>query len=424
MNEIRINDKFKPLFKQPKNVRYYIVVGGRGSGKSFGLGLFATLKTYEPDNRILYTRYTLTSAGISIIPEFVDKLELLNKESDFDITRQEITNKQTGTDIIFKGIKTSSGNQTASLKSIQGITVWILDEAEELVDEEIFNKIDLSIRSTKQQNIVVLVLNPSNKEHWIYKRFYERRDIPDGFNGIIDDTCYIHTTYKDNINNLSDSFLKTVNWTKENEPNKYRHLFLGEWNDDSDNKLLPFNSLQFAPIPNHNHPDIVTNLAIADPADGGGDKLSVIFLRLVFTDNKLRAYVCDVVHSEQGIESNAIRVMDRIRKYKTERIFIEKNGVGVALVYQLNNLNDTDCRVQPYQEKMNKDTKINALYEFVKSHYIFNEKYSEMEDYELYLKDLTSYERDGDNKHKKDAIDVACAGAKAIKTNYSSMLFL
>ena len=420
MNEIKINDKFKSLFKQPDGVRYYIVVGGRGSGKSFGLGLFATLKTYEPNNRILYTRYTLTSAGISIIPEFVEKLELLNKESDFEITKQEIVNKTTGTDIIFKGIKTSSGNQTASLKSIQGITCWILDEAEELVDEEIFNKIDLSIRSVKQKNIVVLVLNPSNKEHWIYKRFYERNNIPDGFNGIVDDTCYIHTTYKDNISNLSESFLKTVDWTRENEPNKYSHLFGGMWNDNADNKLLPYSVLKFAPIPDK---DVIANIAIADPADGGGDKLSVIFLRLVYTDNKLRAYMTDVVHSNKGIESNAPRVMDRIKKWKTERIFIEKNGVGVALVYQLNNLNDTDCRLQPYNEKMNKDAKINAFYEFVQSHFIINEAWETMEDFPAYMSDLTSYERDGDNKHKKDAIDVACAGAKAIKTNYSSMLF-
>lgn len=423
MNEIKVHEKFKPLFEQVDGVRYYIVVGGRGSGKSYGIGLWATLKTYEPENRILYTRWTMISAGISIIPEFVDKVETLNKQQDFYITNNEVVNTTTKTDIIFKGIKTSSGNQTASLKSIQGVTCWILDEAEELVDEEIFNKIDLSIRSTKQKNIVILVLNPSNKEHWIYKRFYERRNVEDGYNGIIDDTCYIHTTYEDNINNLSESFLKTVNWTKENEPNKYLHLFKGHWNDEAEGKLLPINSLQFAPIPT-TQDEYISSIAISDPADLGGDKLSTIFLRIYHHEGKtLRAYVQDVVHSSNGIEANSIRIADKIKQYKTERIFIEKNGVGVALVYQLKQLVDTDCVIHPYNEKMNKDAKIIAFYEFVRSHFIFDENYKNNDDYKLYINDLTSYEKEGQNKHKKDAIDVACAGARAIKTNYSELLF-
>ena len=47
---------------------------------------------------------------------------------------------------MFRGIKTSSGNQTAKLKSIQGITTFVCDEAEEWTNEEEFDKIMLSIR--------------------------------------------------------------------------------------------------------------------------------------------------------------------------------------------------------------------------------------------------------------------------------------
>jgi PBSX family phage terminase large subunit len=422
MNEIKVNNKFKPLFQQLDGVRYYVVVGGRGSGKSFGIGLWATLKTYEPDNRILYTRWTMISANISIIPEFTDKVELLGKQSDFYTTSNEVVNTTTKTDIIFKGIKTSSGNQTASLKSIQGITTWILDEAEELVDETIFNKIDLSIRSVKQKNIVILVLNPSNKEHWIYKRFYERNNVQDGFNGVIGDTCFIHTTYKDNLHNLSDSFLNTVEWTKLNEPNNYLHLFEGQWNDESEGKLLPLKSLKFAPMPKDNE-DVVANLAFSDPADGGGDKLSTIFVRIKYKDGVFRAYIVDVVHSSLGIQSNATRIMDRLKKHNIERIFIEKNGVGAALVYELENLNDTDCKIQPYFEKMPKVGKINSFYEFVQTFFIFDENYLEIEDYKAFIKDLTTYERQGQNHHIKDAIDVCSSAAKGIKVNYSSLLF-
>ena len=113
--------------------RYYIVSGGRGSGKSFSVNALLVMLTYEQGHTILFTRYTLTSAYISIIPEFIDKLEQFGSIADFHITKDEILNKKTGSKIIFRGIKTSSGDQTANLKSLQGITTWVVDEAEELL---------------------------------------------------------------------------------------------------------------------------------------------------------------------------------------------------------------------------------------------------------------------------------------------------
>lgn len=150
----QINEKFKPLFLNDS--RYFVLTGGRGSMKSFSVTTFLLLLTYENEQTILFTRYTLTSADISIIPEFIEKIELANLESDFAITKNEIINLKTGSKILFKGIKTSSGTQTASLKSISGVTTWVLDEAEELTDEETFDKIDFSIRHKSKQNRVFL----------------------------------------------------------------------------------------------------------------------------------------------------------------------------------------------------------------------------------------------------------------------------
>jgi len=176
---IKINDKYQTLFEQPKQVRYYIITGGRGSGKSFGVTIWANLKTLAKTTKILFTRYTLTSAHISIIPEFLEKIELLNLQSQFKITQSEIISNNGGS-ILFKGIKASSGIQTANLKSLNGVNVWILDEAEELHDEKVFDKIDLSIRDKDTQNIVILILNPTLKEHWIYTRFFEGMEVQAG----------------------------------------------------------------------------------------------------------------------------------------------------------------------------------------------------------------------------------------------------
>ena len=223
---IELHHKYKPL---GNDTRYFVVTGGRGSGKSYSVNSLLVALTYEKGHVILFTRYTMASAHISIIPEFVEKLEELDVLEDFHITKDEITNLQTGSKIIFKGIKTSSGDQTANLKSLQGVTTWVLDEAEELVHEDIFDKIDLSIRAKDKDNRVILILNPTTKEHFIYKRFFEGRGVQGGSNTTKEDVTYIHTTYKDNRENLSDSFLKQIQNTKERRPERYKHQILGGW---------------------------------------------------------------------------------------------------------------------------------------------------------------------------------------------------
>ena len=227
MSSLKLHTKYQSLFNSDS--RYFVITGGRGSGKSFAVTVFLNLLTYEQNNGVLFTRYTMSSASMSIIPEFLEKIELMGAQDMFEMTKYDIKNRHTGSFIFFSGIKTASGDQTAKLKSISGINTFVLDEAEELLDEESFDKIDYSIRSKDARNRVLLILNPTTKEHWIYQRFFQNRGIPDGFNGTKDNVTYIHTDYRDNIENLSESFVQQVEDMAVRRPDKYKHQILGGW---------------------------------------------------------------------------------------------------------------------------------------------------------------------------------------------------
>ena len=227
MKNLNLNNKYQTLFNSKD--RYFVITGGRGSGKSFAVNTFLVLLTYESGHRILFTRFTMTSAGMSIIPEFIEKIELMGIGEQFTITKTEIINNLTGSSIYFSGIRTSSGDQTAKLKSIQGVSTFVLDEAEELTDEESFDKIDFSIRAKNVTNRCILILNPTTKENWIYQRFFQNRGIPDGYNGSKNNITYIHTTYLDNLKHLSQSFVKQIEDMKIRRPEKYQHQIMGGW---------------------------------------------------------------------------------------------------------------------------------------------------------------------------------------------------
>ena len=233
---------YHPLYTDTEKF-IILITGGRGSGKSFNASTFIERLTFEMTpvekivHQILYTRYTMVSAGMSIIPEMMEKIDLDGTTKYFKTTKTDIVNKMTKSRIMFRGIKTSSGNQTAKLKSIQGITTFVCDEAEEWTSEDEFDKIMLSIRKKGIQNRIIIIMNPCDSNHFIYKKYIEKTHKLVEIDGVQvqisthPNVLHIHTTYFDNLDNLSPEFLKEVEDMKVSNPEKYAHVVIGRWAD-------------------------------------------------------------------------------------------------------------------------------------------------------------------------------------------------
>lgn len=250
---------YKPLYRSDKKI--ILVTGGRGSGKSFNVALFLCRLSFTSGHKMLFCRYTMSSAEISVIPEFKDKLERDGTGKFFKVTKSEITNAMSDSVVMFRGIKTSSGNQTANLKSIHGLTTFVGDEMEEWVDQEDYDKLRLSLRTVDVQNRVVLVMNPTDSEHFIYKKYIEnthRIETIDGVDVQISthpDVLHIHTSYLDNVDHLSDDFLGEVMEIREQsialctdidgnlnkkkfQHSKYAVTVIGRWTDTPEGAII------------------------------------------------------------------------------------------------------------------------------------------------------------------------------------------
>lgn len=228
MESTRFHRKYISLFK-PARVRYKLIIGGRGSGKSFVVASALLRRTYDDKYNILYSRWTMDSAQDSVIPEFKEKMDRLGVLHHFHEWRTSVQNLGTKAKVLFRGLKQSSKNQVAKMKSLFGIKIWVLDEAQELVDESLFDTIDNSIREKNANNEVWLVLNPTDINHWIYRRFFLENGVESGFNGIKNGVEYIHTTYLDNEKNLDSGFLEKAEKLKRTNYEKYCNIFLGHW---------------------------------------------------------------------------------------------------------------------------------------------------------------------------------------------------
>ena len=224
---IKSSSPYLPLF-QRGGTRYKVILGGRGSGKSFTVSTALIDRTYDDDGTILFTRFTLVNAEVSILPEFVDKIERLGLQGDFTKSGNDLVNIRTGGRILFRGIKTSSGINTAALKSIPKLKMWVNDESEELVDETIFDTIDLSIRYNDAPAEIWLVANPPDIDHFLYRRFFKQKGIEDVWNGVKDDVTYIWTTYLTNTH-LPPEYVELAERSKAVDMAYYEHVWLGHF---------------------------------------------------------------------------------------------------------------------------------------------------------------------------------------------------
>lgn len=203
MDDVTFSDKYKPLFyllneDDPvlKKVDTVLISGGRDSGKTFGLGCFVGVAASDFNHRVLYTRQTMASTNNSITKALNNRLELLTIDTDFTYANSEYTSKTCEGCISITGQKTSTGTDTAKLKSIENYSIFVTDEGEELSDLENWKKIKRSIRAQDVQCLSIISFNPPSKAHFLYKEYYTK--VPEGFNGVVDNVLYIHTTYLDN----------------------------------------------------------------------------------------------------------------------------------------------------------------------------------------------------------------------------------
>ena len=237
---LELSEKYEPLFKrayEDNEIDTFIITGGRFSAKSFTTSIAAGIFLRDFDYKILFTRYTMTAAKDSIIPEFLGGLEALKIADEFEVNIDRIKHK-TGGEVVFKGMKTSSGNQTAALKSLKGFNCLIVDEAEEMPNQKDFEKIQLSIRHPDKPNISILILNPATKEHWIHNKYFDEKGIKGGFNGVKDNVCYIHTSYLDCLEHVPQNILNEFDRLKEKRPKEYNNVVLGGWLDKAEGVIF------------------------------------------------------------------------------------------------------------------------------------------------------------------------------------------
>lgn len=228
MIRIKLSKLYQPLFET--KARYLPLWGGRGRGGSYtATEYFLHLITCPKYFRGYFLREVFSDVRESLWRDFKDRVDendtLDINDFAFNESQMSVVYKPTGNMIMSKGFKKSSGNRTAKLKSIAGATHVVIEEADEIAELD-FNQLDDSLRTVKGDIQVILIFNPPPKHHWIWKKWFTLQDatLPGFFTAVPKQDpsmLSIHSTYRDNLKNLNESFVQKLISYQSSDPDYY-----------------------------------------------------------------------------------------------------------------------------------------------------------------------------------------------------------
>ena len=204
--------------------RYRVVKGGRGSKKSTTTAQWIIFNMMKyPLANTLVVRRVFNTHKDSTYAQLKWAVNNLNVSHLWHFSKSplEVTYMPTGQKILFRGL-----DDPMSITSItveKGYLCWCwFEEAFQVMNEDDFNKIDMSIRGEIPPDYfkqITLTFNPWSEKHWLKKRFFDVTD---------DDTLALTTTYKCN-EFLGKDDRKIFEKMKKEQPRRYSIEGEGNW---------------------------------------------------------------------------------------------------------------------------------------------------------------------------------------------------
>lgn len=226
-----VNQVYKPLFQE--HPRYFILMGGRGAGRSTVASQYAMARLVAPEYfRCAIMRYVLGDIRNSIYREITDRAAENGVLDNLRVNDSVMTIQHGLNMINAHGFKKSSGDQKAKLKSLANYNCVIIEEADEIPEAD-FMQLDDSLRTLKGDITIILLLNPPSVNHWIVKRWFDVKPskIPDFYipklKEGIKDTFFIRTSYKDNITNIAPQSVENYEAYRHTKPLHYWSMIRG-----------------------------------------------------------------------------------------------------------------------------------------------------------------------------------------------------
>lgn len=302
---IQIPIEYKELFASWW--RNALIEGGRYSLKSHTVARYLLIQARRSKKRVFCGREfqnSIADSSHQLLADLIQKYEL----SDYVVTRDAIVNAVTGSDFIFKGIKTN----TQSIKSIEGIDIAWIEEAQTITRESI-DILTPTIRKPNSQ--IIWTMNRTLELDPIYEMLalHPRED-----------TLHLQINYDvaDKYGWIPSVIKTEIEYDKEFNPEVYQHKWLGQPIAQTEQAILNRNSVMQA-MQRNGKSDGAIEVGV-DVARMGSD-------RSVFWKRKGLKTIGTETHTKLRLNVLADKLEIFVSHNKEVLIKIDDTGVGGGL---------------------------------------------------------------------------------------------
>ncbi len=237
-----LNDHFFD-FVDDWNHKFYFLVGGYGSSKSYHVAVKLIKKLCEEKRTALVVREvfeTIRDSCFSLLQEVALAMGLEENVVRFTTSPMQVRFSN-GSKIIFKGM-----DKPAKLKSMNDVSIVWIEECSE-VKYAGFKEILGRLRHFKMSNHIILSTNPVSKGNWCYKHFFidkhNKRTVLDDKElykkrVVIKKDVYYHHSNADDNYFLPSDYINQLDEMKEYDPDLYRIARKGQFGTNG-LKVLP-----------------------------------------------------------------------------------------------------------------------------------------------------------------------------------------
>ena len=293
--------------------RYRVCKGGRGSKKSTttAMWIIYNMMKYPLANTLVLRRVfnTHKDSTYTQLKWAANNLGVAHLWH-FSKSPLEITYKPTGQKILFRGL-----DDPMSITSITveiGYLCWAwFEEAFQIMNEDDFNKVDMSIRGELPPGYfkqITVTFNPWSEKHWLKKRFFDSED---------EDILALTTTYECN-EYLGEDDRKLFEKMKEKNPRRYRIEGKGEWGIAEGLVYENFEELEFDLEEIKKRPGIISIFGM----DFGYTHDPTAFICALVDEKEKEIFIFDE-HYQKGMSNSDIANMIKYKGYTKEIIIAD-----------------------------------------------------------------------------------------------------
>ena len=204
---LKIPPKLYPFIFKFNKYSYFLLEGGRASGKTQSVARFLLYIAETKRVRICCGREIQNSIEESVKTVFLDLIETYHL--NYQIKKDSLTHNLTGSKIFFKGFREHG---SVNIKGLEGVDILWIDEAQSITKVTL----DVIVPTIRKKNsVIIFTMNRYARFDSVYNFCAKREDC------LHINICYFDNPYVDK------KILNEAEVSKTRNINDYNHIWLG-----------------------------------------------------------------------------------------------------------------------------------------------------------------------------------------------------